>query len=243
MGAAPGRACDPPRSLAPGALTDPRGRRLADLAARIADCEACPRLVAARREAEPAATSWARPVPGFGDPDATVHVLGLATAPHGGNRTGRAFTGNRTADVLVAALHRTGLANQPTSRHVDDGLRLHGAWMSSAVRCPPPDHRPTPQERDTCLRWLSEEVDALGRVRVLVCLGGFAWDAAATWAGVRPRPRFGHGAEHVVAAGPREGLALLGCYHPGPQNTATGRLTPSMLDAVLHRARELGARR
>jgi uracil-DNA glycosylase family 4 len=200
-------------------------------------------LVAARRAAEPCASSWARPVPGFGDPAATVHVLGLATAPHGGNRTGRPFTGNRSADVLVAAMHRTGLANQPTSRHVGDGLRLHGAWMSSVVRCPPPDHRPTPQERDTCLRWLSEEVDALDGVRVVVCLGGFAWDAATRWAGVRPRPRFGHGTEHVVASGPREGLVLLGCYHPSPQNTATRRLTAPMLDAVLLRARDLGTGR
>jgi uracil-DNA glycosylase len=162
-------------------------------------------------------------------------VLGLATAPHGGNRTGRAFTGNRSADTLVTALHRVGMADRPVSRHVGDGLRLHGAWMSSAVRCPPPDHRPTPLERDTCLPWLTEELDALGEVRVLVCLGRFAWDAAARWAGLSPRPRFGHGAEHVTTTGP----VLLGCYHPSPQNISTGRLTPDMLDTLLRRARHL----
>lgn len=218
---------------------DPREHRLADLGARIADCTACPRLVEARRAAEPSPAAWARPVPGFGDPAARVHVLGLATAPHGGNRTGRAFTGNRSADVLVAAMHRVGLANQPTSQHVGDGLRLHGAWMASAVRCPPPDHRPTPAERDTCLGWLDEELDTLGGVRVLVCLGGFAWATATRWAGVRPRPPFGHGVEHVVTGGARAGLVLLGCYHPSPQNTNSGRLTPAMLDAVLARARTL----
>lgn len=205
------------------------------LAARIADCAACPRLVAARRDVATDGTYWARPVPGFGDPHAGVHVLGLATAPHGGNRTGRAFTGNRSADTLVAAMYRTGLANQPSSRELGDGLRLRGAWMSSALRCPPPGHRPTALERDTCLPWLTEELDALGEVRVLVCLGRFAWDAAARWAGLSPRPRFGHGAEHVTTTGP----VLLGCYHPSPQNISTGRLTPDMLDTLLRRARHL----
>jgi len=218
-----------------------REQDLAGLAERIARCEACPRLVEARRAADPSGAGeyWARPVPGFGDPAATVHVLGLATAPHGGNRTGRAFTGNRSADVLVAALHRVGMANQPVSRHAGDGLRLRGAWMSSAVRCPPPGHRPTPLERDTCLPWLTEELAALVDVRVVVCLGRFAWDAATRWAGARPRPRFAHGAEHVVAGGVRPGLVLAGCYHPSPQNTNSGRLTPAMLDAVLRRARTL----
>lgn len=215
------------------------GGALAGLAARIADCTACPRLVAARRDVAVDEGYWARPVPGFGDPRATVHVLGLATAPHGGNRTGRAFTGNRSADTLVAAMHRVGLANRPTSRHVGDGLQLHGAWMSSAVRCPPPDHRPTPVERDTCLPWLTEELAALPEVRVMVCLGRFAWEAATRWAGLRPRPAFGHGAEHAVEDGVRPGLVLLGCYHPSPQNTATGRLTPPILDAVLRRARSV----
>ena len=214
-----------------------RDRRLARLAERIADCSACPRLVAARQHVATDGAYWARPVPGFGDPAAGVHILGLATAPHGGNRTGRAFTGNRSADTLIAAMYRTGLANQPTSREVGDGLRLHGAWMSSAVRCPPPGHQPTPLERDTCLPWLTDELHALGDVRVLVCLGRFAWDAATRWAGLRPRPRFGHGAEHSLRLGP----VLLGCYHPSPQNVSTRRLTPDMLDALLRRARHLAA--
>lgn len=209
------------------------------LAARIADCAACPRLVASRRAAAAAGTGsyWARPVPGFGDPVARVYVLGLATAPHGGNRTGRAFTGNRSADTLVAALYRAGLADRPTSEHRGDGLRLHGAWIASAVRCPPPDHRPTRAEREACLGWLTEEVTALADVAVMVCLGRTAWDAVCDWAGARPRPRFGHGAEHVLGTGPRPGLRLLGSYHPSPQNTRTGRLTPAMLDSVFSRAR------
>jgi uracil-DNA glycosylase len=212
--------------------------RLADLAARIADCTACPRLVASRRAAAAAAAGpyWARPVPGFGDPGARVHVLGLATAPHGGNRTGRAFTGNPTADTLVAALHRAGLANRPTSEHADDGLRLQGAWMASAVRCPPPDHRPTRTERATCAGWLTAELAALPDVAVVLCLGRLAWEAACDWAGVRPRPLFGHGAEHVLTTGPRPGLLLLASYHPSPQNTRSRRLTPAMLDAVIARA-------
>ncbi len=211
--------------------------RLADLATRIAGCSACPRLVAARRAVATTEDYWSRPVPGYGDPRARVHVLGLATAPHGGNRTGRAFTGNPSADTLVAAMHRTGLATRPTSQHVGDGLRLTGAWMASAVRCPPPEHRPTRAERDACLGWLTEEVAALRELRVLVCLGRVAWEAACDWAGARPRPRFGHGSEHVTTTGPRPGLVLVGCYHPSPQNTRSGRLTPAMLDDVLLRAR------
>jgi uracil-DNA glycosylase len=218
-----------------------RDHRLSVLASRIANCSACPRLVVARRDAAGAEDYWARPVPGFGDPAAGVHVLGLATAPHGGNRTGRAFTGNRSADTLVAAMCRTGLANQPTSRHRGDGLRLRGAWMSSVVRCPPPAHRPSAEERDTCLPWLSEEIALLPSVRVVVCLGRFAWDAALLWAGARPRPRFGHGAEHVVERGVVPGLVLLGSFHPSPQNINTGRLTIAMLDAILQRARDLAS--
>ncbi|MCD2191071.1 uracil-DNA glycosylase [Actinomycetospora soli] len=210
--------------------TDPG---LARLSLQIADCTACPRLVAAR-EAVAGPGYWARPVPGFGDPDARIHVLGLATAPHGGNRHGRAFTGNRSADTLVAALHRAGLANQPSSRHARDGLHLHRAWMASAVRCPPPEHRPTRAERDACLAWLTAEVAALRELRVIVCLGRTAWEAACDWAGAHPRPRFGHGAEHRTDGG----LLLLGCYHPSPQNTHSGRLTPAMLDDVLLRARD-----
>ncbi|WP_223290889.1 uracil-DNA glycosylase [Streptomyces avicenniae] len=181
---------------------------------------------------------WARPVPGFGDPAARVYVLGLATAAHGGNRTGRALTGNSTADWLTAALHRAGLANQATSVARDDGLRLTGAWTASAVRCPPPGNRPTPQERDHCLPYLTEELDALADVAVLVTLGAFAWDAASRQAGLRPRPAFGHGAEAVRP----DGRVQLGCYHPSRQNTATGLLTEPMLDAVFRRAVELAGR-
>ena len=217
--------------------------RLDALAAEMAGCRACPRLVAERTAVAACGTGpyWSRPVPGFGDPAARIHVLGLATAPHGGNRTGRAFTGNRSADTLVAAMHRVGLANQPTSRHADDGLRLDDTWMASAVRCPPPGHRPTRSERDACLGWLTREVAALPRLRVMVCLGHVAWNAACAWSGASPRPRFGHGVPHVVDGGPRPGLVLVGCYHPSPQNTASGRLTPAMLDSVLRRARHLVA--
>lgn len=212
---------------------------LAGIGDRIASCARCPRLVRWREEVADAAPArhageryWARPVPGFGDPRARIYVLGLATAAHGGNRTGRAFTGNPTGDWVVRALHRAGLANQPTSDHRGDGLRLRGAWTGSAVRCAPPANRPTPAERDACLPYLSEEVAALTELRVLVALGGFAWDAAARWARLRPRPRFGHGAEHRLDSG----LVLLGSYHPSRQNTNTGVLTEAMLDAVLRRA-------
>jgi uracil-DNA glycosylase len=208
----------------------------------IAECSRCPRLVAWRTEAArnpPARFAgeryWARPVPGFGDPAARVYLLGLATAAHGGNRTGRAFTGNSTADWLVRSMHRAGLANQPTSDRPGDGLRLRGAWMGSAVRCAPPGNRPTPAERDACLPYLSAEVAALPRLRVLVCLGAFAWAAALHWARIRPRPPFGHGAEHRTESG----LVLLASYHPSRQNTNTGLLTEAMLDAVLRRARDL----
>ena len=202
-------------------------------------CRRCPRLVAFREHAaanpKPAYAGqdyWARPVPGFGDPDAGVYVLGLATSAHGGNRTGRAFTGNATADWLVAALHRAGLADRPTSTARGDGLRLNGAWMASAVRCAPPKDRPTAGERRECARFLDAELALLTGVRVIVCLGALAWNAAVDWAGVRPRPPFGHGREHVIGGG----RILLGCYHPSPQNTRTGRLTAPMLDAVLDRA-------
>ncbi len=212
---------------------------LAAVEREIVACTRCPRLVAWRGEvaARPPArfagqVYWARPVPGFGDPAARIYVLGLATAAHGGNRTGRAFTGNPTADWVVRALHRAGLANQPVSEHADDGLRLRGVWFGSAVRCAPPGNRPTAEERDACLPYLSAEVAALPELRVVLCLGAFAWGAALHWAGVRPRPRFGHGVEHRLGSG----LVLLGSYHPSRQNTSTGVLTESMLDAVVGRA-------
>ncbi len=179
---------------------------------------------------------WGRPIPGFGDPDARVLLLGLAPAAHGANRTGRVFTGDRSGDFLFAALHRTGFASQPTSTHRGDGLRLRGAWVTAAVRCAPPANRPTPSERDRCLPWTAAELELLLGVRAVVCLGAFGWDAALRLLGpVRPRPRFSHGAE--AQAG---GLTLLGCFHPSQQNTFTGVLTPDMLDAILLRARKIG---
>jgi uracil-DNA glycosylase family 4 len=170
-----------------------------------------------------------------------VVILGLAPAAHGGNRTGRVFTGDRSGDWLFASLHRQGLANQPLSVSRDDGLKLTGCWVAAAVRCAPPANRPTPAERDTCLPYAVRELELLKGARVVVCLGGFAWDAAlrilsATGRQItRPRPRFGHGAEVAI-----DGLTLLGCYHPSQQNTFTGRLTEQMIDEVLGRARELG---
>jgi uracil-DNA glycosylase family 4 len=185
---------------------------------------------------------WGRPLPGFGDPRAGVLVLGLAPAAHGGNRTGRIFTGDRSGDWLFAALWRAGFANQPESVSRDDGLRLTGCFVTAAVRCAPPGNRPLPIERDHCQPFLARELELLDAARVIVCLGGFAWDAALRVlrdGGVelpRPRPRFGHGVE--VRAGRR---TLLGCYHVSQQNTFTGRLTEPMLDAVFERARGLAA--
>jgi uracil-DNA glycosylase family 4 len=177
---------------------------------------------------------WGRPLPGFGDPEAAVYVLGLAPAAHGGNRTGRVFTGDRSGDWLFGSLYRTGFANQPTSVHRDDGLRLSGAFVAAAVRCAPPGNKPLPSERDNCLPYASRELELI-RPSVIVCLGAFAWDAACRLLSIRPKPRFGHGAEHTTEGGP----VLLGTYHPSQQNTFTGKLTEPMLDAVFQRAREL----
>jgi uracil-DNA glycosylase len=179
---------------------------------------------------------WGRPVPGFGDPDARVYVLGLAPAAHGGNRTGRVFTGDRSGDWLFASLYRTGLANQPESRRADDGLELRGVWIAAAVRCAPPANKPLPQERDNCLPYAAEEL-RLMQPLVIVCLGKFAWDAACQLLGIRPRPRFGHLSEHRTESGP----VLLGSYHPSQQNTFTGKLTEPMLDAVFEEARKIAA--
>jgi uracil-DNA glycosylase family 4 len=218
---------------------------LAALATEVHDCRRCPRLVewrervaAEKRAAFRDETYWGRPVSGFGDPDARVLLLGLAPAAHGGNRTGRVFTGDRSGDFLFAALHRAGFANQPFSRHPGDGLALRDCWITAAVRCAPPANKPLPAERDTCAAWLSAELAELERVRVVVCLGGFAWAAGFRHlaADARPRPRFGHGAEAAAGA-----VTLLGCFHPSQQNTFTGRLTPGMMDALLDRARELAA--
>jgi uracil-DNA glycosylase family 4 len=221
--------------------------KLEDLEREIVECRRCPRLVAWREEVARTKRAafadeeyWGRPIPGFGDPEATVLVLGLAPAAHGGNRTGRIFTGDRSGDWLFAALYRVGMANQPVSRSRDDGLRLTGCRVAAAVRCAPPANRPTPAERDNCLPYAVRELALLRRVRVIVCLGGFAWDATLrimAQSGVtvpRPRPRFGHGAEARVGE-----LTLIGCYHPSQQNTFTGRLTEPMIDAVMARAKEL----
>ena len=182
-------------------------------------------------------TYWGRPVPGFGDPGARIVVFGLAPAAHGANRTGRFFTGDRSGDFLFAALHRAGLSDKAVSRTIEDDARLSGAWISAAVRCAPPQNKPTPAERDRCLPYSARELELLD-ARVLVCLGAFAWDAALRLLGVRPKPKFGHGAE--VRAG--DVVTLLGCYHPSQQNTFTGVLKPEMLDAVLERAKDLAAR-
>jgi len=215
---------------------------LAALEREIVSCRSCPRLVAWREEvarekraAYSGETYWGRPLPGFGDPAARIVILGLAPAAHGANRTGRFFTGDRSGDFLFAALHRAGLANQPLSRHREDGLRLSGAWISAAVRCAPPQNKPTPAERDTCLPYAARELELLDAA-VVVCLGAFAWDAALRILGLRPKPKFAHGAEAAAGA-----VTLLGCYHPSQQNTFTGVLTPAMIDAVLLRARCLAA--
>jgi len=178
---------------------------------------------------------WGRPVPGFGDPAATLLVVGLAPAAHGGNRTGRVFTGDRSGDWVFAALHRAGYANQPTSTSADDGLRLLGAYVAAAVRCAPPANKPTPAERDACLPYLAREMEALASVRVVVALGRFAYDVVAGLLRVRPRPRFGHGAEVGLA----DGRTVICSYHPSQQNTFTGKLTKEMFDSVFTRARRL----
>ena len=220
--------------------------RLDEIEAHIVDCTRCPRLVWWREEsaAHPPArftgqAYWARPVPGFGDPAASILVVGLAPAAHGGNRTGRVFTGDRSGDFLFPALWATGFANQPTSVELGDGLELHDLFVAAVNRCAPPFNKPTPDERDNCLPYLVGELAALENVRVIVCLGAFAWDGvlrALTLLGhaERPRPGFGHMAEAVV--GP---FVLLGSYHPSQQNTFTGKLTPDMLRAVFARARTL----
>jgi uracil-DNA glycosylase family 4 len=222
---------------------------LARITAEVEGCRACPRLVAWRERVARDKVArfadqayWGRPVPGFGDPDARVLILGLAPAAHGGNRTGRVFTGDRSGDFLYASLHRTGFANQPTSVDRNDGLRLTDAWVTAVNRCAPPANKPTPEERDRCLPFLEREMAALGEMRVIVALGSYAWDGALrAMAGLghvaRPRPRFGHGARAQV--GP---WILLGCFHPSQQNTFTGTLTPPMMDDLLRRSRELATR-
>jgi len=214
----------------------------------VVRCRACPRLVAWREQVAREKVArfadqeyWGRPVPGFGDPRATVLIVGLAPAAHGGNRTGRIFTGDRSGDFLFASMYRCGLANQPTSVARDDGLRLTGAYVAAVNRCAPPGNKPTPEERDRCLPFLVREIGALPELRAIVALGAFAWDGAlraladAGEAIPKPRPRFGHAAEATIGA-----HTVVGCFHPSQQNTFTRKLRPSMLDDILHRAVEVG---
>jgi uracil-DNA glycosylase family 4 len=226
----------------------------AELDARTSVCRACPRLVAwreevarTRRAAFAGERYWGRPVPSFGPAAARIMIVGLAPAAHGGNRTGRIFTGDRSGDWLFASLHRVGLAALPTSTSAGDGQRLVGTRIVAAVRCAPPANAPTPAERDACLPWLARDLGlALPTLRVVVALGGFAWRAlwpALAAAGVpapRPRPAFGHGARATPPPGGGSPggatLLILGCYHPSQQNTFTGRVTEAMLDAVLGEA-------
>ncbi len=228
-------------------------RNLIVLNAAITECTACPRLVRHRREVARVKRRqfknwdyWGRPVPGFGDPHARLYVQGLAPAAHGGNRTGRIFTGDRSGDWLYAALHRYGFANQPTSVHRDDGLALTDCYVGATVRCAPPDNKPLPEEFERCRRYLLEEIRLLPRVRVVIALGKIAFDhylKARQLAGLRldrPTPKFGHGKAYRLA----DGILLLGSYHPSQQNTFTGKLTRPMFHAVFElAAQELGRRR
>ncbi|MGO9906396.1 MAG: uracil-DNA glycosylase [Solirubrobacteraceae bacterium] len=220
---------------------------LLELEREVISCRRCPRLVAWREEVARVKRAafadeeyWGRPLPGFGDPGARVLVLGLAPAAHGGNRTGRIFTGDRSGDWLFGSMYRTGFANQPTSVSRDDGLTLRGAYVTAAVRCAPPANRPLPSERDNCLAFLERELLLLESVSVIVTLGSFAWDGALRVTRAlgepvpRPRPKFGHAATAEVGR-----YTLLGCFHPSQQNTFTGKLTEPMIDAVFERAKQL----
>jgi uracil-DNA glycosylase family 4 len=254
----PGRSGEPSELREPTGVGEPTDRaalrraRLGELNAEIIDCFRCPRLVEWRERVarekvlrfrdEP---YWGRPLPGFGDPDARIYVVGLAPAAHGGNRTGRVFTGDASGDFLWAALHRAGLADRPSSRRADDGLMLRGVRIGAAVRCAPPANKPTPEERDNCAPYLWRELAILDEVRVIVALGSFGWEAvlravATLGGGVPvPKPRFGHLAEVTVEGPGTERWTVLGSYHPSQQNTFTGRLTPAMFDAVIERASRL----
>ena len=218
---------------------------LARLERDVIDCRACPRLVSWReqvavekRAAYRDEDYWGKPIPGFGDRAARIVVLGLAPAAHGANRTGRLFTGDRSGDWLFRAMHRAGLASQPESVSIDDGLELSDAWVTAAVKCAPPGNTPLPQERDACAAFLQREFAALENAKVVVCLGQFGYQVGCTHFGVRPRPKFGHGVEVPIGDGP----TLICSFHPSQQNTFTKRLTEPMLDAVFSRAVALADR-
>ncbi|MEU6522335.1 uracil-DNA glycosylase [Streptomyces sp. NPDC046924] len=238
----------------PSGLPGPTGADdlpgLLDLDRRITDCRACPRLVdwreevaRTRRAAFADWTYWGRPVPGFGPPDARLLIVGLAPAAHGGNRTGRMFTGDRSGDVLYEALYDVGLASQPTSTHAGDGLELYGVRVTAPVHCAPPANKPTPGERDTCRPWLVRELRLLRpTLRAALVLGAFGWQAVlpvlteAGWTVPRPRPAFAHGTHVTLPAPDGDDLHLYGCFHVSQRNTFTGKLTPGMLREVLHAA-------
>jgi uracil-DNA glycosylase family 4 len=240
---------------APGERSDARSwsaAELRELEARVSVCRACPRLVEWREEVAVGKRKsfadqpyWGRPIPGWGVAEPRILIAGLAPAANGGNRTGRVFTGDRSGDWLFAALHRVGLANQPTSEHAGDGLHLIATRMIAAVRCAPPANKPTPEERDTCAPWFRAELDlVLPTTQAIICLGKFGYDALL--AGLqslgaiipKPRPKFGHAVEHPIET-PHGTVTVLGCFHPSQQNTFTGKLTEPMLDAVLTRAKDL----
>ncbi len=223
-------------------MSPSRGSLFSVIASEVSSCSLCPRLVSWRgqvasekKAAHRDEIYWGRPVPGFGDPRATVLIVGLAPAAHGGNRTGRVFTGDRSGDWLFRALHRAGFANRPESIARDDGLELRGAYVTAAVKCAPPGNKPTPVERDTCLPFLRREMVGLTDVRVVVALGGFAYQVVARELEVRPAPRFGHLVEVIAPSG----VTILCSFHPSQQNTFTGRLTERDFDAVFTRARDL----
>lgn len=213
---------------------------LAKIQAQVIACRKCPRLVQWREQVAHEKRAafrdwdyWGRPLPGFGDPETRLLIVGLAPAAHGANRTGRLFTGDRSGDWLFAALFRAGYANQPTSAHRDDGLRLRDAYVTAVVRCPPPQNRPTPREQANCLPYLAREQALLRRVRVVVALGAFAYQTVIALYDLHPRPPFRHGVEVALPGGPM----LIGSYHPSQQNTFTGKLTQPMFDAIFRRAR------
>lgn len=214
---------------------------ISELDRTVADCRLCPRLVAWREQAASEKRAafrdqdyWGRAVPSFGPADARILVVGLAPAAHGANRTGRMFTGDRSGDWLYRAMWQAGLASQPESVSSDDGLELNGVRITSIVRCAPPDNKPSTDERDRCLPYFHRELELLSRLKVIVCLGAYAWENTARSVGIRPRPRFAHGLEHQTG-----GLTVLCSYHPSQRNTFTGLLTEEMLVDVFHRAAEL----